>query len=386
MRLWKRIILGAVIIAGCASLMPQLLALPAFAAAPSTSSPAQDEPAESRTLNLITSPLPINLQATPGSVVTTDLRIKNGSPYPERLRVSLMKFTAFGEEGKPGIQERGPEDDYFDWVSFSKPAFTAPPDQWVTLQMTIKVPKNAAFGYYFAAVFSRDGQPAKAGNGKNVVLGSSAALVLLDVSAPGAVREAAITAFSADKRVYEFLPASFSVKIKNSGNIHLIPGGNIYIKRGDSVVATLPVNSGNGNVLPGSNRIFTTAWRDGFPVYADKEAGGRVMQDANGKPVRELRWDSSRISKLRIGRYSANVLMAYDNGKTDVPIEAALSFWVIPWRLLAAAAAVILVPAIVVYALTSWRFKRRLAKQEEPQQRQPKKAGRPRTKPMQKDD
>jgi hypothetical protein len=324
--------------------------------------------ADDGTLNLVTSPLPINLKATPGSTITTDLRIKNGSTHSEKLKVTLMKFSAYGDTGKPSIQERGTGDEYFDWVKFSSSTFTAPPEQWVTIKMTINFPKQAAFGYYYAVVFSRADQPTKAKPGQNLLLGSSAVLVLVDVASPGAKKTANITSFSADKHFYEYLPATFSIKINNSGNVHLIPTGNVFIKRGGTTVATLHVNAGNRNVLPASNRVFTTNWEDGFPVYTAREAGSQVVLDKNDKAVMFLKWDFSKVSHLRIGHYSAHVLMAYDNGTTDVPLEATVSFWVIPWRLILLAIAIPTVPSVLVYMFTNWRFKRRMEKERTKEQ------------------
>jgi hypothetical protein len=320
--------------------------------------------ADDGTLNLVTSPLPINLHAAPGSTITTDLLIKNGSTHPENLKVTLMKFSAYGEQGKPSIQERGAGDDYFDWVKFSSSTFAAAPNKWVTIKMTITVPQKTAFGYYYAAVFSRADKPQKAIPGQNTLLGSSAVLILLAVDQPGANRTASVTGFSVDRHIYEYLPASFSVKIRNSGNVHLIPTGNIFITRGKTPVSTLHVNAANRNVLPASNRIFTTEWDDGFPAYVKKEAGGQVILDNHDKAVSELKWDLSKISHLRIGKYTAHLLMAYDNGKTDVPIESTLTFWIIPWRLVLAAIAIPVIPAVLVYFWSNWRFKRRLVKHE----------------------
>jgi hypothetical protein len=319
--------------------------------------------ADDGTLNLVTSPLPINLHAAPESTISTDLRVKNGSTHPETLKITLMKFSAYGESGKPAIAERGEGDDYFDWVKFSSNTFMAPPDQWQTIKMTITFPKQAAFGYYYAVVFSRADQTVKPKAGQNVLLGSTAVLVLVDVASPGASRNANVTSFSADKHFYEYLPSTFSVRIHNAGNVHLVPTGDIFIKRGKTAVATLHVNAANGNVLPGSNRVFTAKWEDGFPAYTAKEAGGQVILDKNDKPVTYLKWDFAKVSHLRIGRYSAHLLMAYDNGNTDVPLEATLSFWVIPWRLILLAIAIPVIPAILVYLWTNWRFKRRLARE-----------------------
>ena len=63
--------------------------------------------------------MPINLVATPGATIRTDLRVKNSGTSTETYKVGLMKFSAYGEEGKPQLSDRAPGDDYFDWVTFS---------------------------------------------------------------------------------------------------------------------------------------------------------------------------------------------------------------------------------------------------------------------------
>lgn len=301
--------------------------------------------------NLVTSPLPINLAAKPGSTLKADIRVKNGSNHSETLKVTLMKFTAFGEEGKPGLTDREAGDDYFDWVTFSPATFSAPSNEWVTVKMTIKLPESAAFGYYYAVVFSRAGEIQKPVGKQNIIVGSTAVLVLVDAQAPGAKRVAKIESFKVDKGSYEFLPANFTIKVKNSGNVHLVPIGNIFITRGKKAISTVNVNSATGNVLPGSNRIFTAKWEEGFPRYVDKEVGGKVVLDEAGKPVKTLKWDFTKLSNFRIGRYTAHLLLAYDDGTSDVPLEATVSFWVIPWKLLGGALLFLLLVGVGVWSI-----------------------------------
>src|SRR4051812_47761290 len=72
--------------------------------------------ARAATIDLTTSPLPISLKTVPGHDVSTQLRIKNNAPQTVRLRASLYKFRALGDDGKPQIEDRAPKDSYFDWV------------------------------------------------------------------------------------------------------------------------------------------------------------------------------------------------------------------------------------------------------------------------------
>ena len=308
--------------------------------------------------NLVTSPLPINLQASPGSTVSADIKVKNGATKTEKLKVSLMKFAAYGEEGKPSLQDRAAGDDYFDWVSFSPETFDAPPNEWITVKMTIKLPPSAAFGYYYAAVFSRENAVKPSSTKENILVGSTAVLVLLDAKVPGAKRTAVISSFSADKNTYEFLPSTFTVKLRNSGNVHLIPTGNIFIKRGNKNIAILKVNSAAGNILPNSNRIFTANWDDGFPYYATKVANGKVVLDKEGKAVKGLQWDLSKASRLKFGRYTAHLVMAYDNGSRDVPLEATVSFWVIPFRIIIGVLVILLFAGLGVWSFINRVYKK----------------------------
>jgi hypothetical protein len=286
--------------------------------------------------NIITSPLPINLITSPGTTVSTDLRIKNSGTQTEIYKVGLMKFDAYGEEGKPRLMDRGQGDDYFDWVSFSPSQVEVAPNEWKTVTMTIKVPETAAFGYYYAVTFSRADDNSAAGPRQTTITGATASLVLLEVRVPQAVRQVEVLDFSTDHRIFEFLPVSFRIRIANKGNVHVAPRGNIFVSQGSNKnVALLEVNPEVGNILPNSNRIFTTKWSDGFPVYTQKVEDGKTVLDSSGNQVYSLNWDFSQVSKLRWGKYTADLLLVYDDGVRDQTVAGQLTFWVMPWRLLA---------------------------------------------------
>jgi hypothetical protein len=290
-------------------------------------------PAHAEAFNLITSPLPINLAGAPGSTLTTQIKIKNNATFAQPLKVGLMKFGAFGEDGKPQLMDREAGDSYFDWVNFSPTSFNAPPGEWQSVNMTIRLPKTAAFGYYYAVTFTPAG-PVAHGPKENVLIGSSAVLVLVDAQVPGTKRRLQLESFTTSRRMLEFLPATFAARLHNDGNIHVIPHGNIFIKQGKKIVATLDVNPQNGNILPNSNRIYQTDWHDGFPVYETKSQDGQPVTDKHGKIKRSLKWDLGQIQHLRFGHYTAQLVLAYDNGQRDIPLESTLSFWVVPWRIL----------------------------------------------------
>jgi hypothetical protein len=311
--------------------------------------------AASGDFNITTSPLPVLLATKPGTTTSTTLRVQNSGTTATRFKVELKKFRARGDTGKPLLVNRQPGDDYFDWVSFSKTSFEAEPGVWNEIGMTIKVPKDAAFGYYYAVLFSKEGANPKPQGNANTLTGAAAVLVLLDVQAPGEKKELKVTGFSSDHKLYEYLPADFKVTVHNSGVIHLSPAGNVFITRGGHKdIASLDVNPAAGNVLPNSSRTFNVSWGDGFPVFETKRDHGVVVTDKRGRPVRQLKWDFSHANRLRIGHYTAHLLLTYDNGSRDVPVEAEVSFWVVPWKAILAFIGLI----VALWQLHRWSVRR----------------------------
>src|SRR3989344_3932550 len=208
--------------------------------------------------NLVTSPLPISVSTKPGTSVTTELRVKNGSSETERLKVGVYKFSV-NDQGEVKLDEGQEEDDFLSWASFSPSVFNAAPNEWKTVKMTIKVPDTASLGYYYGVGFSR-ASVSTPESGQSVLEGQVITFVLLDVVVPNARRELQVAEFSSDHSVYEFLPTTLKVKVKNSGNVHVAPTGSIFISRGGKTVATLSINPNQGNILPNSSRTYKTLW------------------------------------------------------------------------------------------------------------------------------
>ncbi len=318
--------------------------------------------ASAAAFNLTTSPLPVSIVTEPGKTVVTPIKVENTGTEPVKIKVSLMKFGAYGDTGQPKIETPDPNDEFVKWATFSQNSFIAQPNVYNTVTLTVKVPKTAAFGYYYAVVFSQDNSDVKVplGSRQNKVNGAVATLLLLDVNAPGEKRELKVTQFTSEKKFYQYLPASFKIKVKNTGNVHIVPSGNVFISRNKkTTISVLDINNGQGNILPNSNRIFDVEWNDGFPTYKTKTVNNQVVSDKHGRPIKTLQWNLNHVSHLRIGKYYAHMVLVYNDGKRDVPVEGIVSFWVIPWSLILGIILIPTVPAVLVYLLMRWRFRRK---------------------------
>lgn len=311
---------------------------------------AQQETIVTQTINLTVSPISINVETDPGATTATTMRIRNNAEEPEQLKLSLATFSADATGSAPVFREFTPDEEFQYWVSFSEDEFVVNPGEWKQVEVFFSPPTDAALGYYYAILVERAAE-VSVEEGQTKIAGVPAILLLASVRSPLAQKQLELVSFASVKRVYEYLPSEFEIKIKNSGNIQTMPSGNIFI---DSVknndIGIISINPMRGTILPDSTRTFTVNWDEGFPVY-------KTATDEVGNKSKELSWDFSKAHLFRMGKYTATLLFVYDNGERDIPLEATVSFWVIPWRLILAAVVVLSLTLIGIFTpvLLFWR-------------------------------
>lgn len=294
-------------------------------------------------INLTLSPTFINLVTDPGEEVSGVIKITNNSSFPENLRIDIAKFDAAEGGARPLISEMTEEDRHKDWVVFSEEAFVVGAGATKSITFIVTPDETASLGYYYAFVVNREQGTATTPQGASIA-GAPAALALLEVRSPDAKREMNIVEFKTDKWFYEYLPSEITVKVKNKGNVHLFPVGEVFV---DSMfnknIGVLHVNEARGNVLPNTEREFTMKWEDGFAVSVPKRnEKGAIIKDDKGNVISETSYDFAKANKFRFGKYTATIVMAYDNGERDVPMEATVSFWIVPWKILGIGTVVVL--------------------------------------------
>jgi hypothetical protein len=277
----------------------------------------------------------LNLKADPGATVPTTISLRDVSSSPLVVRNQINDFVAAGEDGTPKIllEDSSQESPYSlkSWIQ-PLPQFTLKPREVNQLKVTIRVPKDAAPGGYYAVIRFTASPPGLEGSGVSLSA-SLGTLVLLRVN--GDAKESmSVEQFQATKNgssntLFESAPIIFLTRLKNAGSTHEQPTGQIAVKdMFGNPVANVNVNLNRGNILPSSVRRF------------------------------EQPLDSSVIgNRFLFGRYTADLTVNY--GTKGQTVTANTSFWVIPYRMIGFVI-LLLIIAFVLIRIGIRRYNERL--------------------------
>ena len=292
----KNLRLPKVIIFG---LFATALVLGVFSAVPASAQASNTNAAQ----GIEVSPALVELNATRGGTYDITLHIRNVTNTDLVYNASIADFTASGETGSPHIENSGQPANISlrTWVN-TIPQFTVAAQQLRVVNAQIVVPNNAEPGGHYGVIQFSGTAPEIKSTG--VGLSASAGVLLLIKVDGNIVEKADLASFYTANGgnqtfFFENSPITFVTRIKNEGNIHVKPVGNIEVRdMFGGLVANLPVNKSSSNVLPYSIRRF----------------------------------DESLNKQWMFGLYTANFAMPY--GTHGSLITSTTTFWVIPYKLI----------------------------------------------------
>jgi len=198
------------------------------------------------------------ITADPGETITKTVTIQNSGDIPLQYKMVSNNFEATGENGDSTYMPNG-TGGLADWISFSPANFSLAKGEAAEVKYTIEIPKNARAGGHYALLFAQaSGISANEQTGSSSTTGLQVgANVLLNVTG-NITKEASIAQFSTPRgRINAGEDVEFSIKIQNSGNVHIAPQGTITIFRKGVEVDSIAINETGSRVLPNSTRKYT---------------------------------------------------------------------------------------------------------------------------------
>jgi hypothetical protein len=273
---------------------------------------------------LAVSPPIISASANPGQSIVVQVNVQNITNSPLIMNSAADDFGAKDENGNPQLlfdEKTSTRYSLKFWIAPIESPIIQPKTR-ITVPVTIDVPANAEPGGHYGVIQLTGKAPNVSGSG--VALSASiGVLVLLTVNGTVVQHlspvDVTISHNNKAGNFFEYGPLTFAERIKNDGNLHEAPSGNITITNlfgGKPIV--IGVNGARGNILPDSIRKFSQ--------------------------------DYAKTSLF--GYFTIKGSLTYDTNKTIV--LPATSFWVIPYRLLIGVIAAL----VVLFFLLRFALKR----------------------------
>ncbi len=256
-------------------------------------------------LSLSVTPPLFQLTTAPGEYWASSIKVINANSYPLTIVAEVVRFDASGESGNakflPVLGTEGEGSTLADWITLEEIELTIPPEQSAVVPFSVRIPQDAPPGGHYAAILIGNKSVKEAGAGPQVGVSSFVSSLLFVRIAGDVVETGSIREFSADSLFYQKPETSFSLRFENTGNVHLLPQGEITIynmwgkERG-----VIPINQKTdfGNVLPRSIRKFDFTW-------------------------------AGEQNPLEVGRFSAVAILTYGQEERK-SVYANTYFWVIP--------------------------------------------------------
>ena len=251
----------------------------------------------------------IYLNVNPGQTVTTPIYIRDISSGDLIVSAQVNDFVAGGESGTPKILLNNDTNNPYSMKSWVVPpaSLLLVPRQIRTLTVTLNVPQNATPGGHYGVIRFTATPPSLKGTGVSLSA-SLGSLMLLTVSGK-ITQHLNVQSFTVNNGgsaagFFESGPVNFVEQLKNTGNVHLQPVGQVSIfDMFGKKLAAVNVNLPPGNILPSSTRQFSQA--------LNSEVIG---------------------NKMLFGHYTANLKVTY--GTSHIVLTSSLGFWVIPLKLI----------------------------------------------------
>ena len=277
---------------------------------------------ETGNYDVTVSPVFFDLSVNPGGSISDTIRVRNNSDTPLPVKVEVKRMTG-DETGALTFNDEN-SDGSLNWITFPETNITLTPLEYTNIPFTINVPEDAAYGYYYTINLTQQGASQETSGA--AISGAAAVPILLNVRKDGAQAKIEIESFEVAKYLNETLPVNFSVKLANTGNVHVRPRGNIFISgSGQENITSIDINPNGAAIIPDTTREFEASWFDGFIVREVVMDGDQPKVDENGNPQTHLKINWNKLTDMRFGKYTANLLVVYDDGTRDVPIEASKS-------------------------------------------------------------
>ncbi|MGC9610984.1 MAG: hypothetical protein ABSE68_02075 [Minisyncoccia bacterium] len=213
-------------------------------------------------------PIKFNITIEPGRSYSDTVTVINPNDFSIGVKPEIENISG-GDEGSIDLIDTDIPHGLTAWISINKDSFDLGPQERRQIPFAINVPENGEPGGHYGAILFRSIPPAGGAVSGVGISGRVGSVVLVNV--PGQTSAiGAIENFVGPDSFVSHGPVNFSFKIKNTGNTHFEPKGNIILT--GPFMGKIEVPFDSRIVFPDHDRTFTAVWDNkyGFgPITAN---------------------------------------------------------------------------------------------------------------------
>jgi len=257
-------------------------------------------------ISIVVSPPRTDFNIKPGETLQKTIKVTNSSPTELILGAQVIDFIVMDDAGTPikVTEEASGRFLASPWFTLDQTELVIAPKETAQITAIITAPKNALPGGHYAGIYFQPKE--RRGEKKTISYTNAQVGSLFGLTVAGDINyDAVIKDFSTKSNLNEFGPIDFSLSLENQSDTHISPDSSIKIyDMFGRELETLKLDQ--LNIFPFTQRSQTAKWSQvwGF------------------------------------GQYKATATVAYGPGLTT---SRDLTFWIIPYRLIAAILVILLV-------------------------------------------
>lgn len=267
-------------------------------------------------LSVGSSPTSKTLKLSQGEIYSDEVVFWNLSQQSETYKVFVSGFQQI--ENQPGTaviltQEDDEKAPYSasQWVDISKDILELEPNKNVKLKYSVTVPQDATNGEFYAEIFLIS-ENAYLEKGTAAFANLAVGMPILIQIGDEFVEKAELLRFVSDKKVYEKINVNFLTQLKNLGDTHITPTGEIVVTNiFRQEVTRVQFNKNTQSLL-----------RDNLGNYQDSWIQSSYLSPNNA---------------IAIGPMKATLLVTYRSFQPGFAVlNSETTFWIIPWKIILA--------------------------------------------------
>ncbi len=279
-------------------------------------------------ISIGTAPTSEKLTLSPGQKYNGELVVWNLTDKAIDYNITIRGFKQV--ENQPGTAVLLTEEEEArslytatSWLTTNISEITLVPNKNEKIYYEINVPTDATKGEYTVMIsFISQNDTQLSGTGALTTL-SSGMPILVQIGEEF-VENAELLDFSTSENFYEYPSLTFYTRIKNLGDTHITPVGEIILTNMfNQEITSIPFNPNGQSVLRDNTGNYETTWNLGSFLTKDKA--------------------------IVLGPIKAKLIVTYRSFQPGfAPLTSEISFWILPWKLVLIALIAIITIIVII--------------------------------------